>query len=58
MGRLKDWFYEHVYLPEKQRWARERVETVVRQQNDAYDKLMKEISKIKKAVEDKTHGPS
>jgi hypothetical protein len=58
MRSCLNWFYEHVYLPEKQRWARERVKKVVDEQNQAYSKLMSEISKIKKAVEDTTHGPA
>lgn len=56
MSRFTDWWFEHVYLPEKRRIAQERVKQIVEEQNAAYEKLMVELNNIRKEVEDKTHG--
>ncbi len=54
MNRLRDWLFAHVYLPSKKQMAKERVRQLVEEQNRAYERLMTELNRIRKEVEDKT----
>jgi len=48
--RFRDWFWEDVYLPRAQKWARARVQELAEKQTAAYERLMCEFDTIAAAA--------
>jgi hypothetical protein len=49
--RWVDWFFQRVYLPSRRKWARARVEELVREREQLYARLMDEVRRTAAAVE-------
>ena len=45
-----DWFFQRVYLPRRRKWARARVEELVREREQLYARLMDEVHRTAAAV--------
>ena len=50
VSRFRDWLYEHIFLPEKKKWAEDRVMKLVEERKEIYGRLMDEIKEIEDEV--------
>lgn len=50
--RFRDWLFEKVYLPRSKAFAEMRVKSMVRRNDEAYERLMKEYGKLVKELEE------
>jgi hypothetical protein len=50
--KFSDWYFLRVFLPLKRKQARTRVLELVKQREDAYNRLMGEIKKLEREMRD------
>ena len=48
--KFRDWLFEHVYRPKWQRWAEARTCQLVKEREEIYKALMRELNEIERAV--------
>ena len=50
MPRFIDWMFSHIFLPQKRKWAEERVKELLIERKEVYERLMDEIHHMEDEV--------